>query len=183
MKSGEALNFLKSTGKRTVLWNGLVERNSKRGNSISEEPTYVQSGTDYKGKPDLASFPLKLRARHYATAQQAKNRQLQPSMLPESRNIGHTIWRRYPDGTLDVRDALSQLREALRKMRSGAPLNEVDALKIASVYEDYQFNDLLPEVVRLKAFLSLSEKQMLQKKNEEMEKEEALRAIVDAGGA
>lgn len=184
MKSGEALNLMKAAGQRNVLWEGEVTRQAKRGQEIKPVQTdNVQQGTDYKPRPNLADIPMSARARYMTTPQQALNRQIKPSMLPESRNIGNTIWRRYPDGTIDFRDAVTRLREALRRFRTGAPINEGDALIISSVYPEYKFKNLPESVVNIKAFLADTERQNIRAKNDEYEKDESLRVIVDLGGA
>lgn len=184
MKSGEAHNLMKAAGQRNVLWEGQVTRQAKRGQEVKPvETDRVQEGTDYKPRPNLANIPLSARARNLTTPQGALNRQIHASVLPESRNVGNTIWRRYPNGSLDTRDAVSKLREALRRFRTGAPLNETDALTISSVYPEYKFKELPKETVSRKAFLSTEERNAMQQRNVELENDEALRAVVDLGGA
>lgn len=184
MKSGEALNLLKAAGKRNVLWEGQVQRQLGRGQEIKEVKTdKVQEGTDYKPRTNLDDVPMSARARYTTTGQSALSRQIRPSTLPESRNIGHTIWRRYPNGTLDVRDSVTKLRNALRALKTGVLMNENDALVVSSVFPSYKFKNLPAEIVNIKAYLSGDERQTLQAKNEELERAEALRAIVDLGGA
>lgn len=199
MNSQEASNMLGQAGRRSVLWEGETRRTNTDGaqrvSYITDRPlpgTDYQgqltnrsggSRTDYDGDPDLAGLPMKIRQRRMTSENPGPERSIHPLVLPQSRNVGNTIWRRYPNGSLDGRDAMSKLRECLRRYNSGVPINEGDALVLSSVYPEYRFQNITPEIIRIKAFLTPDEAKRLQDWSDRLDNEQSVRDIVDAGGA
>jgi hypothetical protein len=153
------------------------------GNDMDGKHTDRTGGsrTDYRGQPDLAKVPMKDRARFQTTPWPIDNRATPIVMQPESRNIGHTVWRRYPDGKLDYRDTMSHVVEAKRRYRE-SPINEVDALMLSSVYPEFDLG-IPRQIVELKAPLSVNDRKIIRAMVEKAEEELALRQIVDLGGA
>jgi hypothetical protein len=153
------------------------------GNDMEGQLTDKTGGsrTDYRGKPDLARVPMKDRARYQTTQWPVGNRPTEVIMQPESRNIGHTVWRKYPNGQIDYRDVMSHVVEAKRRFRE-APINEVDALMLSSVYPEFDLG-IDRKIVELKAPLSQQDRTLIRAMVEKAERELALRQIVDLGGA
>ena len=194
MNSYEANNMMKSAGQRSRLWRGHQQRESA---DINKAHPYVtatggesapikrkeQLGTDYHAPYNLAQAPLKLRERYSRTEWPAHNREDPISILPQNRNIGNIVWRRYPDGSLDFRYAMQMVVEALRRYKEGPVINEIDALIISSVLPNIHFEELPKEVVKLKAPLLPEEAQQLRDSVREQLTDRIIRDIVDLGGA
>lgn len=138
---------------------------------------------EYVPPNDLSKMSLKRRQHHVTSMQDIARKRMPPSLLPESRNIGQSIWRRYLNGTLDFYQSLPQLVEAVRKYNENEYLNEVDALTITSVYPEVKFDGLDKFVVDRKAYLDVMERDLLRKLMEENEEITKLRIIADIGGA
>lgn len=122
-----------------------------------------QKDTDYRGIPHMENLPLKVRARMSRSKWPIPNRTIDPKVMPASRNYG-TIWRRYPNGTMDLGWAYGKLSEAIDKFATGIPLNENDALAISSVFPEKEFSNLPKLIVDVKAFLSAHERDALRAK-------------------
>jgi len=202
MNSRTAINFLKATGKDRFMINGHIrqmlrsgvggqritvfqDEYPRPGNDYQGQHTDIKdSRTDYTPKPKAYDkIPMKAKARAATSAQDRPAVPAVTSAPSSARNIGNTIWRRYPNGDLDVRYAISKLRESLRKYKTGMPVNETDALRISSVFPDITFDNLPKEMVNIKAFLNGQERRGMVDLNQKLEEEESLRAIVDLGGA
>ena len=121
-----------------------------------------QKTTDYRGKPLLETLPLKDRAKFSRSQWPQENRPVTPNLLPASRNT-RTIWRRYPNGELDVSWAYGKLSEAINKYALQIPLSEVDALAISSIYPEKEFTNLPKSIVDIKATISQAERETVQK--------------------
>lgn len=194
MNSYEANNQMKIAGLRSRLWQVGKQREA---NGICKSQTNVtatggvsvaverkeQIGTDYHNPIKLENAPLKLRNRYSTTEWPAKNRPDAISVLPQDRNIGNIVWRRYPDGKLDFRNAMQKLIEALRRYKEGPVINEIDALIISSVLPNIRFESLPPEIVEKKAPLLPEEAQELRDSAREQLTDKIIRDIVDLGGA
>lgn len=89
------------------------------------------------------------------------NRRIPPRIQPRTRNVQTGMFRRYLNGTLDVDGAQFHVEEGLRKAQGGIPLTEFEALAVMAVYPERAFVGLTQADVRLKAYLSESEKALL----------------------
>lgn len=189
MDSRSVHNLLKVEG-RTVtprFWDVKIKRDAEgmpEGGTVSTfENRKQQTGTNYVPPHPLKDVPLKLRARYDTTAWPAENHPNPASLPPTSRNWGNTVWRRYPNGELDVRSAFQQLVEALRKYKDAPALNEFDALVLSSVLPDFDFEGLPRSVVDIKAYLTDRERNNLRGMLNESVAANVVRQIVDMGGA
>lgn len=194
MNSYEANNLMKIHGQRSRLWKTGVIRDS---NGICKSQVNVtatggvsapverkeQVGTDYHNPVDLKNAPLKLRRRYTHTAWPAQNRKDPVSVLPQSRNQGNIVWRRYPDGELDFTYAMQMVIEALRRYKEGPVINEIDALIITSVLPNIKFESLPRKIVDEKAPLLPEEAKQLREVVREQLTDRIIRDIVDLGGA
>jgi len=109
--------------------------------------------------PRPSAIPLHLRRR---TSNWPFENRPTGSIVPsqESRNIGHGLWRRYPNGAIDIGYAKGIVQEALRKSNLGIALTEFEALAMSSVL-GFKFQNLPESVVRVKAPLSNDEALLL----------------------
>lgn len=189
MDSRTVQNLLKVEGKMVTprFWDAKIKEEKKgmpEGGTLSTfEKRKEQDGTDYAPPKEMAKVPLKLRERYSRTEWPADNHPNPLSMPDKDRNWGNQVWRRYPDGNLDVRSALQMLVEALRRYKHAPALNEVDALILSSVIPSFSFDGIPKEVVEIKAYLTPREKTHLQDMLREVVSESVIREIVDLGGA
>lgn len=185
MKSGGALNLMKSLGRIDRLVKSSKEsKEATATGGVSEAiERKEQEGTNYSSPDPLDKIPLKLRARYMRTKWPAQDRPEYATAPPSSRNIGHTLWRRYPNGSLDFRYAFQFIVEALRRFKEAPVINEVDALAISSVYPNIRFDNLPKEIVKIKAYLTPDEIKQLKEAVKQNVTDQVIRDIVDSGGA
>ncbi len=112
---------------------------------------------------NLSKVPLNMRARMTTTQWPVKNRPVGPQLQSPSRNYGNGLFRRYPDGQVDIGWAKSVVDEGLRKSSAGIPLTENEALAVTSVFPSVRFEGLPPDIVAVKAFLKPTERVRIQK--------------------
>ena len=121
-----------------------------------------QKDTDYPPLPNLANIPMKAREKSRITPWPVEQRAVDPVYQPESRNLGGTIWRRYPNGVLSVDEAVAAVEAAVMKLNRGlVPPDENDALILASVWPNLQFTNMPKHIVEIKARLSPNERDAL----------------------
>lgn len=168
------------------LWDVKIKREKEgmpEGGNISYfDKKEIQDGTDYKSPHSLEKLSLKERERYSRTNWPPANHPNPASVPKESRIVGHTVWRRYPDGNLDIRTSFQMVVEALRKYQESPTLNEIDALILSSAIPSFRFDGLPKEVVDIKAFLSGPERRQLQDMLRERASEAAVRILVETGG-
>ena len=85
------------------------------------------------------------------------NRPANISKPVPSRNYGTGLFRRYPDGTIDLNYAKGYVEDAKRKLEKGIPLQELEAVALSAVYPNVHFDGLPKSVVNIKGRLTSQE--------------------------
>ena len=141
-----------------------ANKNGVRLASLSKPipETHVQN-TDYTPMPNIATMPLKLRERSRFTEWPVRQRPVPPSALPESRDVGK-LFRRYNNGTLAYDDIVPKIKAIVQSYNDGFPLDETEAIMLASVFPEIRFRNIPDEMVDIKAPLTDRERNKIRRR-------------------